>query len=73
MMSSTEDAELLEIEVRAHRRRIRRRRYRATCDCDLSRRMLTAAMTDELILELRYMQKGDIRQLRYDISVVPQL
>ena len=32
MMSDTEDSELLEIEVRSHRRRIRRRRYRATCD-----------------------------------------
>ena len=29
MMSATEDWELLEIEVRAHRRRIRRRRYSA--------------------------------------------
>lgn len=29
MMSDTEDSELLEIEVRAHRRRIRRRRYTA--------------------------------------------
>jgi transposase len=38
----TEDSELLEIEVRAHRRRIRRRRYRATCNCDPARRMLTA-------------------------------
>ena len=37
MMSATEDSELLEIEVRAHRRRIRRRRYRATCDCDPAR------------------------------------
>ena len=34
MLSATEDAELLEIDVRAHRRQIRRRRYRATCDCD---------------------------------------
>ena len=38
MMSATEDSELLEVEVRAHRRRIRRRRYRACCDCDPGRR-----------------------------------
>jgi transposase len=36
-MVDTEDSELLEIEVRAHRRRIRRQRYRATCNCDSSR------------------------------------
>src|SRR3990172_12538312 len=35
---TTEDSELLEVEVRAHRRRIRRRRYRACCDCDPGRR-----------------------------------
>ncbi len=34
MMSDTEDSEVLEIEVKPHRRRIRRRRYRATCACD---------------------------------------
>ena len=54
MMSSTEDAELLEIEVRAHRRRIRRRRYRATCDRDLSRRMLTAPPPPKLIPKGNY-------------------
>ena len=54
MMSSTEDAELLEIEVRAHWRRIRRRRYRATCDCDLSRRMLTAPPPPKLIPKGNY-------------------
>ena len=30
-MSVTEDSELLEVDVRPHRRKIRRRRYRATC------------------------------------------
>ena len=48
-MSATEDSELLEIEVRAHRRRIRRRRYRATCDCDPTRRTLTAPPPPKLI------------------------
>jgi transposase len=38
MMSETEESEVLEIDVRAHRRRIRRRRYRAACDCDPARR-----------------------------------
>jgi transposase len=54
MMSSTEDSELLEIEVRAHRRRIRRRRYRATCDCDRSRRTLMAPPQPKLIPKGNY-------------------
>jgi len=32
--SDSEDAEQIEIDVRAYRRRIRRRRYRRTCSCD---------------------------------------
>jgi transposase len=54
MMSSTEDSELVEIEVRAHRRRIRRRRYRATCDCDRSRRTLMAPPQPKLIPKGNY-------------------
>jgi transposase len=54
MMSSTEDSELLEIEVRAHRRRIRRRRYRATCACDRSRRTLMAPPPPKLIPKGHY-------------------
>ncbi|MGD0901130.1 MAG: IS66 family transposase [Thermoguttaceae bacterium] len=54
MMSSTEDSELLEIDVRAHRRRIRRRRYRATCECDLSRRTLMAPPPPKLIPKGNY-------------------
>ena len=53
-MSSTEDSELLEIEVRPYRRRIRRRRYRATCDCDRSRRMLMAPPQPKLIPKGNY-------------------
>src|SRR5208337_655036 len=49
MMSDTEDSEVLEIDVRAHRRRIRRRRYRAACDCDPTRRTLTAPPLPKLI------------------------
>jgi transposase len=49
LMADTEDAELLEIEVRAHRRRIRRRRYRATCACDPLRRTLLAPPPPKLI------------------------
>src|SRR3954462_5242874 len=33
-LSATEDAELIEIDVRAYRRVIRRRRYRRNCTCD---------------------------------------
>lgn len=53
-MSATEDSELLEIDVRAHRRRIRRRRYRATCDCDPTRRTLTAPPPPKLIPKGNY-------------------
>jgi len=47
-MSDTEDSEVLEIDVRAHRRRIRRRRYRAVCDCDPAQRTLTAPPSPKL-------------------------
>ncbi len=54
MMSDTEDSEVLEIDVRAHRRRIRRRRYRAACDCDPARRTLTAPPPPKLIPKGNY-------------------
>ena len=54
MMSATEDSEVLEIDVRAHRRRIRRRRYRATCDCDHQRRTLMAPPATKLIPKGNY-------------------
>jgi transposase len=54
MMSETEDSEVLEIDVRAHRRRIRRRRYRAACDCDPARRTLTAPPASKLIPKGNY-------------------
>jgi transposase len=53
-MSVSEDSELLEIDVRAHRRRIRRRRYRAMCDCDSARRTLTAPPPPKLIPKGNY-------------------
>jgi len=54
MMSDTEDSEVLEIDVRAHRRRIRRRRYRTVCDCDPARRTLTAPPLPRLIPKGNY-------------------
>jgi transposase len=54
MMSDTEDSEVLEIDVRAHRRRIRRRRYRAACDCDPARRTLVAPSPPKLIPKGNY-------------------
>jgi transposase len=54
MMSDTEDSEVLEINVRAHRRQIRRRRYRATCDCDPAQRTLTAPSPPKLIPKGNY-------------------
>ena len=53
-MSATEDSELLEVEVRAHRRLIRRRRYRACCNCDPARRTLTAPPLPKLIPKGNY-------------------
>lgn len=53
-MSATEDSELLEVDVRAHRRRIRRQRYRATCNCDPARRTLTAPPPPKLIPKGNY-------------------
>jgi transposase len=53
-MSDTEDSEVLEIDVRAHRRRIRRQRYRAACDCDPARRTLTAPPPPKLIPKGNY-------------------
>ena len=41
-MSETEDSEVIEVEVRAHRRTIRRKRYRRTCDCPNESQTLTA-------------------------------
>jgi transposase len=54
LMSDTEDSEVLEIDVRAHRRQIRRRRYRATCDCDPAQRTLTAPPPPKLIPKGNY-------------------
>ena len=54
MMSTTEDADVLEIDVRAYRRRIRRRRYRPTCDCEPARRTLTAPPLPKLIPKGNY-------------------
>ena len=54
MMSATEDSDVLEIDVRAHRRRIRRRRYRPTCHCDPARRTLTAPPPPKLIPKGNY-------------------
>jgi transposase len=47
--SGTEDAEQLEIDVRAYRRRIRRRRYQRTCDCQSDSRTLVAPPPPKLI------------------------
>jgi transposase len=45
----TEDAEILEVEVRAHRRIIRRRRYRPTCGCAAHPGVVTAPPPPRLI------------------------
>jgi transposase len=45
----TEDSEILEVEVRAHRRIIRRRRYRPTCGCGAHPGVVTAPPPPRLI------------------------
>jgi len=53
-MSETEDSEVIEVEVRAHRRKIRRKRYRRTCDCPNESQTLTAPAPPRLIPKGRY-------------------
>ncbi len=53
-MSQTEDSELIELDVRAHRRKIRRKRYRRTCDCRNELQTLTAPAPPKLIPKGRY-------------------
>jgi transposase len=45
----TEDSEILEVEVRAHRRIIRRRRYRPTCGCGAHPGVVSAPPPPRLI------------------------
>ncbi|MFV1964056.1 MAG: hypothetical protein ACC628_01440 [Pirellulaceae bacterium] len=47
-MSETEESEVIEVEVRAHRRQIRRKRYRRTCDWRFLPWNLTADRRAEL-------------------------
>ncbi len=53
-MTETEDSEVIEVEVRAHRRKIRRKRYRRTCDCPNESQTLTAPAPPRLIPKGRY-------------------
>ncbi len=53
-MNETEDSEVIEVEVCAHRRRIRRKRYRRTCDCPNESQTLTAPAPPKLIPKGRY-------------------
>ena len=48
-ISQTEDSEIIEIKVCAHRRRIRRKRYRRTCECPNESQTLTAPAPPKLI------------------------
>lgn len=48
-LEGTEDSEVIEVEVRAHRRLIRRRRYRRTCQCPQQPGIVTAAGPPKLI------------------------
>src|SRR5712691_805731 len=45
----TADGDILEIDVRAHRRRYHRRRYRRTCTCPKQPAVITAPPPDKLI------------------------
>ena len=48
-MMYSEDSEIIEVEVRAHRRVIRRRRYRPTCQCPAQPGIVTAPGPPKLI------------------------
>lgn len=48
-MQQSEDSEIIEVEVRAHRRVIRRRRYRPTCQCPGQPGIVTAPGPAKLI------------------------
>jgi transposase len=47
--STTDDSEILEIEVKAHRRIIHRKKYRPSCSCPHTPRILTAAPAPRVI------------------------
>ncbi len=47
--SDTEDSEILEIKVKAHRRRIRRKKYKPRCYCDCNPGIVTASPAPRLI------------------------
>jgi len=49
LLEGTEDSEVIEVEVRAHRRVIRRTRYRSTCRCPAQPGIVTAAGPPKLI------------------------
>ncbi len=48
-VGGTEDATILEVEVKAHRRVIRRHRYRPTCDCGVHPGVVTAPPAPRVI------------------------
>jgi transposase len=48
-MAQSEDSEIIEVEVRAHRRVIRRKRYRPTCQCPAQPGIVTAPGPVKLI------------------------
>jgi transposase len=48
-MEQTDDGEILEVEVRAHRRRYRRKRYRPTCHCNVHPAVVSAPPPAKLI------------------------
>jgi transposase len=48
-ISGTKDSQIVEVDVRAHRRIIRRRRYKRTCNCAGLPRIITAPPVPKLI------------------------
>ncbi len=52
--TGTEDSELIEIDVRPHRRVIRRKRYRPTCQCGKMPGIVTAPAPPKLIPKSNY-------------------
>jgi transposase len=48
-LCSTQDSEVLEVQVQAYRRKYRRRRYLRTCNCEKLPRIITAPVPPKLI------------------------
>lgn len=52
-MGSTEDSDVIEVEVQAHIRRVKRKKYRRTCNCQSQPMILTASQIAKVLSKSR--------------------